>query len=766
MKKQEIEQKFSDIERKIDTPGLNLIAFPSFNANNFLFSEKRATNYLSEYVEWVYANVNAIADRVADIELKLFSVVANGDVKEIKQHPLLELLNRVNDFTTLRELIYNWVQHNYLTGESYWYLVKTGITTKPSEIWALRPDYMKVIPGDLANNEFIKRYDYTVPGKETISFRPDEIIFFKRPHPSNPYKGMSLIEAASTTLDTDRFSTLWNRNFFLNSARPDAVLMTDKNLDKNQIDYLKTQFKQKYSGTSNAHKLAVLTAGLTYQNIQQSVKEMDFLEQQKWTRDKLMCLFGNTKMALGIVEDVNRANAEMSEYIHAKHTIKPVMQMLTDALNEFLVPIYGKNLFLTFGDPVPESQSLLNDELDKLTNKVYTINESREKKGLPPVDGGDVLYLPISIMPLDGQTQAPVKTIEMQVKKKRLGKVLASRYKRYVQQVRNRDYTLKRLQKKLENKITKILIKQMQNHNTKSEILSEKSKNAFWHGFIEIVSKYESKFKEQIKAIYDNQKQEVIANLTNKKSVKKATTLFDADKWEVEAALNFMPLFEAILQDQGQSAMDYVGAELSYSTSESAKRFIEKNAIKLSHSFVSTELDRLKRVLQEGIDNGESVAELTNRVEGLFNKLTRSQAETIARTEIVKASNHGVMDAYRQTGFVTKKMWYTAEDEKVCEFCAPMDGKIVGIDQNYFDKGDQMTGLIGGKLDMDYEAIETPPLHANCRCTIVPILEAWKVDSNWNKKEFARKKRKDIRRKHKQDDIDRAVSKIKKEITK
>ena len=48
----------------------------------------------------------------------------------------------------------------------------------------------------------------------------------------------------------------------------------------------------------------------------------------------------NTKIALGIVEDVNRANAETSEYIQQKNTTDPEMQKLVDTLNEFLVPLY------------------------------------------------------------------------------------------------------------------------------------------------------------------------------------------------------------------------------------------------------------------------------------------------------------------------------------------------------------------------------------------------------------------------------------------
>jgi hypothetical protein len=49
-----------------------------------------------------------------------------------------------------------------------------------------------------------------------------------------------------------------------------------------------------------------------------------------------------------------------------------------------------------------------------------------------------------------------------------------------------------------------------------------------------------------------------------------------------------------------------------------------------------------------------------------------------------------------------------------------MNGKTVGIEENWFEKGDSYTGKEGGKMDIDYSDIENPPLHPGCRCYIRP----------------------------------------------
>jgi len=51
-----------------------------------------------------------------------------------------------------------------------------------------------------------------------------------------------------------------------------------------------------------------------------------------------------------------------------------------------------------------------------------------------------------------------------------------------------------------------------------------------------------------------------------------------------------------------------------------------------------------------------------------------------------------------------------------------MDGKTVGIADNYFDKGTEMESELGNTLGFEYDDVGHPPLHPQCRCCIVPVL--------------------------------------------
>jgi hypothetical protein len=52
-----------------------------------------------------------------------------------------------------------------------------------------------------------------------------------------------------------------------------------------------------------------------------------------------------------------------------------------------------------------------------------------------------------------------------------------------------------------------------------------------------------------------------------------------------------------------------------------------------------------------------------------------------------------------------------------------MNGKTVGIDQNFFENGESLTvgeGDDAKTMSLDYGDVGAPPLHPNCMCFLRP----------------------------------------------
>lgn len=100
----------------------------------------------------------------------------------------------------------------------------------------------------------------------------------------------------------------------------------------------------------------------------------------------------------------------------------------------------------------------------------------------------------------------------------------------------------------------------------------------------------------------------------------------------------------------------------------------------------------------------------------LAGKQHRYRAMNIARTELAWAYNKGEYAGVKQAQAENllgdlKKVWCTAEDERVCSICGELDGQEAPMEGSFQFPGDSLWA--GFK--------ETPPAHNGCRCVLLYI---------------------------------------------
>lgn len=710
----------------------------SLNFSTRLGNQKQQ---IQAYKDWVYAASRAIAEDVATIDFELYvnrtgtksSIVAHKihnekiakqlrskivktvkghnkpALEEIENHILLDLLYCPNPFMTKDEFMEMTVLHMELAGEAFWYVIRNGAGV-PIELWPLMPYLVQI---KKSSKTFIEGYAYITPGGSTLIIEPNDIIHFKYVDPDNLYRGMSVVRAAARAIDTDSHAADWNRNFFYNSAVPDIALEADGTLTEETFNRLKAEWDGKYAGTDNSHKTAILEEGLKVNVLSLAQRDMEFLDGRKFNRDQILALFRVSGHILGISENINRANAEAAEFTFAKRVIKPKMMRISNRITEDLAPQFDEKLIVSFEDPVPEDKEFTLKEREVSLNKWKTINEVRAETGDDPVKGGEVLYQPLNLMPL-GEVQAPEEDTEPTEPS-------------VPEEVEEAIKTIKSTsQKILENQELK---KKLYANAGQRETLG----NQFNEAVVKIAFGYEVKFLKATRQLFDKQKKIVLRNLKKRYNADKhmrptvAKEISLVDLLESEEARKafykaLSPIMRANIKDVGSEAMLLVGSTGFDIDDPNVVKFYEKRTSTIAKD-INLETDRqLRKTLTEGIKNGESIDELSARVEQTYGAASGYRAERIARSETIKASGFAQDEAWQQSGVVEAKEWFTAKDERVCEFCAEMDGKIVELGDNYFDKGDTMT-VAGKELKLDYWDIDTPPLHASCRCTLLPVLK-------------------------------------------
>lgn len=353
---------------------------------------------------WVYRNNDAIAQEVSKIEFELFTVgLSGGEIvyNEVETHPLLDLLDKPNAETVKSDAIYIIQSHKKLSGDAFWLKIRNG--SQVVSLRSLPPDkiILNLRPPTESDPTVIESFHYqdVIDGnKIDVVYDPRDIIHFKKPNPANPFRGLGAVEALSDDIDLDNLTIETTKKFFINGAITNFVLSTDSKVTDEQLKRLRAEMRSSYGGTSNAYKAMILGGGLKPMDISYTNKDLQFIEQLQWYRDKIMAGFGNTKASLGMIDDVNRASHEGSIIEWQRNTIKPDMESIVNSLNEFLVPEFGTNLVLGFCDPVPEDRSDdISEVKDLYPIGVITLDEAREMVDLDPMEdgsGGEVYQQP------------------------------------------------------------------------------------------------------------------------------------------------------------------------------------------------------------------------------------------------------------------------------------------------------------------------------------------------------------------------------------
>lgn len=238
---------------------------------------------------------------------------------------------------------------------------------------------------------------------------------------------------------------------------------------------------------------------------------------------------------------------------------------------------------------------------------------------------------------------------------------------------------------------------------------------------------YEGRYRKVLKPILAQQRKDALWNLeAHSSSLTKAlqSSLFDAAKYNKDFQDGLVPMLTNMADTQGALALVFAGDDTNeFRLTANLLAHIKANTEKMAKNFNKETLAKLDNTLAEGIAQGESLDLLSLRVASVYDEIDRYRTDRLARTETLKASNDATNWAYKQTGYVKGKEWYT--NPGACEICDTFNGKTIGLDDSYAtvgqsvdytdSKGEERTYAI------DYDDIDNPPVHPNCRCTIVPV---------------------------------------------
>lgn len=111
--------------------------------------------------------------------------------------------------------------------------------------------------------------------------------------------------------------------------------------------------------------------------------------------------------------------------------------------------------------------------------------------------------------------------------------------------------------------------------------------------------------------------------------------------------------------------------------------------------------DKLRELLKQNVIDSAILGKDVRKVSKDLSRrmeVSLSDSKRIVRTETMRVLNDGCINAAKERGY-TNVEWLAEKDERLCDECRSMNGKIFPIEQ------------------------APRILHPNCRCTVLPVVE-------------------------------------------
>ena len=337
--------------------------------NTYRENRLRDDEYVNYFIGWQYAAITAISDSISSLQYRLADKNDNDIKHEYLSYVTPDLLWSIATFMKLCWTAYVWkVSLN-------WKLIGLSILLP----WCISPvidEYWNLIS-----------WNYSWSGY-SISLEANEVLVFAE---FNPYQRYPYITRWYSPLQALAMTIKWeweieNRNYSLltHEVPPGMILTTDQSLSSEQVQWIKQARERNHTGSSNVGKLAVLPFGIKPSSIQSSPKEMEFISQQSWDRDKILAIYKVPKAVLGIGEWVNVGNVKAFNQIFASRCIDPLAKKIARILNDKIFKDIGVFEFLNV---LPSDEEEVRQHY--LAGGI-TLNEYRIELGYRPIKGGDV----------------------------------------------------------------------------------------------------------------------------------------------------------------------------------------------------------------------------------------------------------------------------------------------------------------------------------------------------------------------------------------
>lgn len=582
---------------------------------------------------WVYAGVRQIARAMSSIPLNVMKWDGKQYVPD-PEHPVQILLDKLNPVFTRQQLMERWAYHINLSGDGFWYL-NTGSSNPTApvlEVWPINPHEIKPIPD---RKGWVSGYEYKPRGGQKQEIPAHQVAHWMFTDPLNPYSGLSPLQAAARAIDTDIAAAAWNSNALNNAGIPPVAVLLEGKLTPEEQRKASDMIGEQIAGQRNARKAIVMAAVRDIKPLALSAAELDWLEGRRFSKEEIGAVLGVPSVLLSAGQDVTFTNLDAAKAIFWEDTVIPLLDQFCQGLTLSVMPHFNAMDTHIIQPDLSGVPALLAKMKERAETAQILINagwpqnmvNERLQMGFPAVKGGDVPRVPqpLSSVPAASKSFEPFEFKDEREDGVQIGT----------------DKQRAKWEQEMTRRFQKVL-------GDQGDALAEAFLSGGWE------------------AVPRETQREVLLILT--------------------------AMHQTIIEEVGVAAYkaltDLVGVQGAFDVLNPAVTdWIEEHSLESAKSIAATSRNAAAAIIQKGTEDGLSRDEIGRMLRDKFETLSKSQAETIAITEVNSAfanGNHlGASQFSDDHGITIEKRWRSASDSRTRDTHKSLNGKQIPMDQDF-----------------------------------------------------------------------------------
>ncbi|MFF8696235.1 phage portal protein [Streptomyces sp. NPDC015144] len=336
---------------------------------------------------WTFKSVEAISKHASTLPVQ---IGRGGDEREFEEvledHPVLRLLNQQANPLETGDVFKKRLSAQLLLSKKGVFIEKTysrgGVLTR---LDLLPPDRVRIIPDD-ENASYVKHFEFTDYAGHIRELKPKYVIWLRDPHPTDPFCGVTPLEAAGLSVDLDVKARTYNIAFIDNDGRPGGIVGIDLDgVDPAEVERIQ---KRLAPGAHNAGQLTLVgtgPGGVTYVDTSARPREMAYETLSSTAKNEILSAFGVPESIVGNASERTYANADREEYNFWAHTELPHLSLIASAfdpdLSDDWVIRFDTSRIQALEFPRREARKESREEFDK---GLISIDEYRVAAGRKP----------------------------------------------------------------------------------------------------------------------------------------------------------------------------------------------------------------------------------------------------------------------------------------------------------------------------------------------------------------------------------------------